>query len=80
MESFVLKFEDDDHNLIALKTNDDIRLALRTFTDAEMSFLKLLIDKANARRGFFSRMRRRLGGNQPEEAGEKKAEDDEEDL
>lgn len=77
MESFILKFEDDDHHLIALKTNDDIRLALRTIEDAELAFLKLVVDKANARRGFFSRMRRKLGGNQPEEAGETKKDEDE---
>jgi myosin heavy subunit len=67
IETYILKFEDQDKHHITLKTSDDLKIAIRQYEKGELPFLKLILEKAGAKKGgFFSRKKKALG----EEDGE----------
>ena len=85
IESYLIRFEDEERHHITLKTSDDLRIAVRTYEKGEVPYLKLFIEKAGAKKGgFFGFGRKKQpGGDQPEGAGSgggrRKGGDDEED-
>lgn len=79
IESYIIKFEDEEKHHITLKTSDDLRIAVRTHEKAENPYLKLFIEKAGAQKkgSLLSKFRRKKmpGGAQPDGAAKGKGDD-----
>ena len=50
IETYVIRFEDQDNHHITLKTSDDLKIAIRQHEKAESPYLKLVLEKAGAKK------------------------------
>ena len=88
IETYVIRFEDEDKHHITLKTSDDLKIAIRQYEKGELPFLKLILEKAGAKKTtmFGFRKKKRLGDEEEEKKGgggwfgrKKKGDDDDDD-
>jgi chromosome segregation ATPase len=50
IETYVIKFEDQDNHHITLKTSDDLKIAIRQSEKAESPYLRLVLEKAGSKK------------------------------
>jgi hypothetical protein len=88
IETYVIRFEDEDKHHITLKTSDDLKIAIRQYEKGELPFLKLILEKAGAKKTtmFGFRKKKRIGDEEEEKTGgggwfgrKKKGDDDDDD-
>jgi hypothetical protein len=88
IETYVIRFEDEDKHHITLKTSDDLKIAIRQYEKGELPFLKLILEKAGAKKTtmFGFRKKKRIGDEEEEKKGgggwfgrKKKGDDDDDD-
>ena len=50
IETYVIRFEDQDNHHITLKTSDDLKIAIRQHEKAESPYLKLVLERAGKKK------------------------------
>ena len=50
IETYVIRFEDEDKHHITLKTSEDLKIAIRQYEKNESQYLKLILEKAGAKK------------------------------
>lgn len=50
IETYVIKFEDQDNHHITLKTSDDLKIAIRQSEKADSPYLRLVLEKAGSKK------------------------------
>ena len=68
IESYVIKFEDEDKHHITIKTSDDLKIAVRQYEKGELLYLKLILEKAGAKKTtmFGFKKKKRIGDEDEE--------------
>ena len=89
IETYVIRFEDEDKHHITLKTSDDLKIAIRQYEKGELPFMKLILEKAGAKKTtmFGFKKKKRIGDEDEEKKGgggwfgsrKKSGDDDDED-
>lgn len=90
IETYVIKFEDEDKHHITLKTSEDLKIAVRQYEKTESQYLKLILEKAGAKKTtmFGFKKKKRIGEEEGEQKkggswggmfGRKKRDDDDDD-
>ena len=68
IETYVIRFEDEDKHHITLKTSDDLKIAIRQYEKGELPFMKLILEKAGAKKTtmFGFKKKKRIGDEDEE--------------
>lgn len=61
IESYLIKYEDEEKHHITLKSSEDLKIAMRAFEQGGAHYIKLLVERAGeGRRGLFGRKKKVL--------------------
>ena len=68
IETYVIRFEDEDKHHITLKASDDLKIAIRQYEKGELPFMKLILEKAGAKKTtmFGFKKKKRIGDEDEE--------------